>query len=528
MKKHGSSYIKNLLLPCLAFSVFAGVMSSLIITLFKWAAEHVISLSLWLYSVARQSPLWLLLLVLGVAAVGFSASLILSLSHACRGGGIPTSIAAIRGIANFKWLASLLVLPVSALLTFLCGLPLGTEGPCVQMGTAIGDGAVKLLGGKRHAGWRRYIMTGGAAAGFSLATGAPLTAIIFSTEELHKRFSPLLFSVTALSVLVSGICARALRALGIGTVGLFDISTTQALPLKVLFAPLAIGLICGGVSVLFTKLYHKFDALMRIKLAKISTKIKFPLIFSSFAIIGYFIPKILGTGHSLTEEMLHSSDVWYVLIVVFLLRAVFMMLSNTAGVTGGIFLPTLAFGALIGALSADAFISLGIVDKSHYILFVTLGMTAFLASTSHIPLTACVFAIEALGAGQNILAVIIAVSAAYLIVELSGQEDFTDTVIETKAHAIHRGKEARVIEVPLTVYKDSFVIGKELQDILWPVSCVVLSIEKKAAVSGRTRISEGDVLTVHYKTYDPVATAEEFEALVGDQPEDVDRVMRPE
>ena len=32
-------------------------------------------------------------------------------------------------------------------------------------------------------------MTGGASAGFSIATSSPITAIIFSMEELHKRLT---------------------------------------------------------------------------------------------------------------------------------------------------------------------------------------------------------------------------------------------------------------------------------------------------------------------------------------------------
>ena len=92
---------------------------------------------------------------------------------------------------------------------------------------------------------------------------------------------------------------------------------------------------------------------------------------------------------------------------------------------------------------------------------------------------------------------------------------------------IHKGKQPRVIEVPLTVYKNSFVIDKELTDILWPASCTLLSIEKGPNHT-KLGIAEGDVLTVHYVTYDPLATADEFEVLVGDQSEEIDRIMRPQ
>ena len=161
-----------------------GFFAAIIITVFKILAEWTIHLSSSVYSAARANPMLLPALVVGAAAIGFAASFILSLSHSCRGGGIPTSISAIRGIVSFRWLKSLLLLPISALLTFLAGLPLGTEGPCVQMGAAVGDGVSKTLGKDKHKGWRRYIMTGGASAGFSIATASPISAIIFAMEEI--------------------------------------------------------------------------------------------------------------------------------------------------------------------------------------------------------------------------------------------------------------------------------------------------------------------------------------------------------
>ena len=92
---------------------------------------------------------------------------------------------------------------------------------------------------------------------------------------------------------------------------------------------------------------------------------------------------------------------------------------------------------------------------------------------------------------------------------------------------VHKNKQPHVIEVPLTIYKGAFVIDKELSDILWPASCTLLSIEKGRNQTGKLGISEGDILTVHYTTYDPVTTANEFEVLVGDQSEEIDRIMRP-
>lgn len=532
MKNYHSHYIKNLLFPCLVFSIFTGFFSSVIITAFKIAASFIIELSENLYAMARTNPANLPLLVGGAAVLGLASALILTFSQGCRGGGIPMAIAAIRGIAGFKWIESVFILPISTFITFLGGVPLGTEGPCVQMGTAVGDGVVRAIGREKSKGWRRYMMTGGAASGFSLATGSPITAILFSMEEVHKRFSPLLFSIVAISVAVSQLTSWLFAFLGFGSTALFHIDTLKAFPVNRIFIPLITGLLCGICSIGFIKLYNFIDNLIRKKLQKLSLCIKFPIIFALSALVGFFCAEILGTGHALIdhllgEHLLESKTFWYFLVTVFIIRVILMMVSNTAGITGGIFLPTLAFGAILGALSAEAFIALGLISAEYYTILVVIGMVSFLGASSRIPLTACVFAIEALGGFNNVLPIIVAVTVAFLAVEASGLGDFTGTVIKTRAHMVHKGKQPRTIEVPLTVYMGSFVIDKELTDILWPASCTLLSIEKGPNHTSKLGIAEGDILTVHYVTYDPEATADEFEVLVGDQSEEVDKIMRP-
>ncbi len=531
MKNYNSHYIKNLLLPCLVFSIITGIASSIFVIIFKVVSSFVVKLSENVYDTVREKPILLPLLIIGAALLGMIASFIVKFSHSCRGGGIPTSIAAIRGIVNFNWIKSIFLLPVSALITFFVGVPLGTEGPCVQMGTAVGDGVVRVLGKEKHKGWRRYMMTGGASSGFALATGSPITAILFSMEELHKTFSPLLFSVVSVSVVSSQLMARLFSKLGFGSPYLFEIDIFEAFPLDLVYIPIVIGLVCGVCSIFFIKLYNTVDSSLKKYFKNVSVKIKIPVIFMLVSIVGFFFAKILGSGHNLIEHLLgehlfETETFWYLLLFIFVIRAIFMMVSNTSGVTGGIFLPTLAFGAILGAICAEVFIALNVVGEEHYAVMVVFGIVSFLGASSRIPATACVFAIEALGGFNNIIFVIAAVAVAFISVEAAGLADFTSTVIKTKAHSIHKGKEPHVIEVPLTVREGSFVIDKEIRDILWPASCTLLSIEKGPNRTGKIGIAEGDILTVYYKTYDPVVTANEFEVLVGNQSEEIDKIMR--
>ena len=516
---------KKQILPCIGLSMAAGFFSAIIITLFKICTEEVVHLSSSIYATVRATPVWLPALAIGAAAIGFIASLLYSISTSCRGGGIPSSVAAIRGILSFRWWSNLLILPISSLISFFCGLPLGTEGPCVQLGTAIGDGITHCFAKEKHKGWRRYIMTGGASAGFSIATSSPITAIIFSMEELHKHFSPLIMMVASISVMTAQVTVQLFSFIGIEPSVLFHIPAIKELDVKLLFTPLVIGIVCGIGALLFITLYQRTNKLVRALLKKVSVKIVLPILFACVAIIGFFMTESLGSGHSLIENLLTTPSAWYLLVLIFLIRAIVMIISNTAGVTGGVFLPTLSFGALIGALCGKAMIRFEIIEPEYYILMVILGIVAFLGATSHIPVTAAVFALEALGGFNNTLSVIIAVTAAFLIVEAFGMMDFTDTVIESKLRSTKKGKTATIVDVSLTITKNAFAIGKEMRDILLPHACFVVSVERTPEHKGKHELLEGDVISFHYKTYNPSATADELTVIMGEQSEEIRQII---
>ena len=285
MKTDRSTYLKNILLPCLLFSAITGVATGGLIFLFKLAAARVISLSAHIYQWVAGHPNHLPLLLGGAVLLGLVSWLLLKLSPSCRGGGIPTSVALLRGLIDFHWFKSIAVLFASALTTYLGGIPLGTEGPSVQMGTAVGRGTVHLLAYGNRA-WDRYIMTGGACAGFAVATGAPLTGIFFAFEEAHRRFSPMIFMVSAMTA-ISGVTTMKVLCGLCGTSGdMFDFTVDLFLPLTHFWAALVVGVVCGGAAILFTKTYRTLRSLLEERLNRVPFLVKLLLIFVAVALIG--------------------------------------------------------------------------------------------------------------------------------------------------------------------------------------------------------------------------------------------------
>lgn len=520
LKKH-KKFIYGKLLPYIILPGIVGVFTGIFIFLFKVAANYLMHASKSIYSFVRANPTYLPLLILGVTTIGVVSAFILKYAKECRGGGIPTAIASIRGLIPIKWIQGIFVLFTTALMTFFAGVPLGNEGPSVQMGTAIGKGSCEVLGKKKRA-YERYIMSGGACAGFAVATGAPISGVLFALEETHRKFSPVLFIVAAVAVLSGTITQEFLSACFSIDTTFFDLTITEILPARNLWIPIIIGAICGFSAVLFTFLYKIVQKLNKTVLVKLTRFKKIIIIFASASILGFLCEDFIGTGHSLIEKIFDGEVFWYVIILAFIVRAISMIFASSEGVSGGIFVPTLTFGAMIAALVSKCCIAIGAFDEKYFAIMVVVGMVSFLSASSRTPITALTFAAEALCVSANILPVVIGVVVSYIIVELSGKVAYTDTVIESRAEAAHRGKTPIIIDSHITVKPEAFAVGMEIRDLLLPPTCAVLSVDstKSDAPKHTGALHEGDVLHVHYQTFDPEDTMQILSQIFGEQETD--------
>ncbi len=522
MKQNQTTYIKNILIPCFVFSLFTGVFTGVLIFLFKVASSYILGVSADIYGFVRENPVWLPCLIIGAASIGFVSALILSHTKNARGGGIPTSVAILRGLIEFRWFKSIFHLFGTACLTFLGGVPLGNEGPSVQMGTAVGRGTIRLFG-KKHKALDRYIMTGGACGGFAVATGAPLTGILFAFEEAHRRFSPMIFMTAAMTVTAATAVMRFLCSLTSVSPFLFDFDISAALPLRFIWIAAVVGIVCGFAAVLFTKMYAVIGKFLRGTLGKLPFTVKIVSIFALVALFGFASDGFIGTGHGIIHEIVEGHGIWYSMIMYFCVRALFLMLANNAGVSGGIFVPTLAFGALLGALLSKAAVALGVIPAEYFIVPVIIGMASFLAAASRTPISAISFSLEALCGLSNILPITLGVTLAFIVIETVGITSLHDMVINQKVESFNHGKTSTVVDALVKVMPGSFAVGKEPRDILWPPTCMVLSVKKPYNAHSSHEvgiIGDGDILHIHYQTFEEKTTFGAIEAIVGVQTED--------
>ena len=514
MKKSQITYIKNIILPCLVYSGITGLFTGVLIFLFKLCISKVIPFSAELYALVRENVSYLPLLLLGAAALGGISALILRYAPDCKGGGIPTSITLLRGLTSFSWVKSIFLLFPSALVTYFGAVPLGTEGPAVQMGTAVGRGVIRIFA-KHRLAWDRFVMTGGASAGFAAATGAPVTGIFFAFEEAHRRFTPMLFMTSAVSAITSTAVMQYLCPLAGLSPHIFHLEINAVMPLKLLWTAAVIGLVCGFSGAVFTKIYSLVHSVSE----NIPMAVKTVAVFVLTALTGHFLPDFIGTGDGLIEKLLEGHAPWKLLPLLFCLRGIFLIVANNVGITGGLFVPNLCFGAIIGGLCGKFMLLAGLIAEEYYVVCVVMGIAAFLAASSRTPIMATLFSAECLSGLGNIIPIGLCVTISYMTIETLGIHDFTDIVIESKLKKLRKGKKDKVIDCKFTVTEDAFAVGKEIRDILWPPTCTVLAVHKKPSTHhhSRTGIAEGDVLTLHYHTYDEQETYTSIEAILGKQ-----------
>lgn len=510
----------NIITPAFLFGSIAGVATAVVINLYKYVAGKVIHLSEVIYQGISARPIWLLLAL----AVLFGFAYLVAVTHkkwpSIKGGGIPASIGILRGLISFKWVTTLLGTFIASLTTFLIGVPLGNEGPSVQMGTAIGRGSIprKL---KKHKAWERYTMTGGACAGFSVATGAPISGVLFAIEEAHQRISPMIIMVAAVSVSTSYLTTEIMAPLLGVSKTLFPSLELVDLKVTDVWLPLIIGAIIGLFAVGFLKFYKLVHSIMTTKLVKIPAYIKIFAIFALTLILGTLSYSFISTGHHLIVDLLLGREAVYLLFLILIVRVTLTLLANTGGLTGGIFLPLMAIGTLVSALIGEGVMALGLGEE-YYSLILVLGITACIAGMMKMPLTAIVFALEALSAFDNVIYVVLVSIVAFAITEIFEVKSVTDSVLENRIHDLYHGKKGKVIDTFVTVDEDSFAVGKQIRDIFWPANLFVLSLKRGengpvVDKHGGEDMRAGDILHVRYSTLDEAATREELLAIVGEQ-----------
>jgi chloride channel protein, CIC family len=365
----------------LVLTLVIGALVGLIVVAFILLTENV---GARLYPVG--SPAWhrVLIPIIGSLLMGY---LLFRFFPNARGSGVPQTKAALYaadGRIAFKTVFGKFFCTSA---TLASGIPLGREGPSVQ----VGAGIASLLGRKLGLSTEKVkaLIPVGAAAAIAAAFNTPLAAVLFALEEVvGDLHAPVLGSV----VLASATSWAVLQLL-LGNHPLFAVPQYQLVhPVEfALYAVLGVagGLVSAAFSGLLLKLREKF-------LAAPGKTLPFqPMVGGVLVgLMGWFVPQTLGVGYVHVGSALNGSMAWRLMALLLVLKLVSVAVSYASGNAGGIFGPSLFLGAMLGGVVGTVghyFFPSHVADSGAYAL---VGMGTAFAGIVRAPMTSVMMIFE--------------------------------------------------------------------------------------------------------------------------------------
>ncbi len=364
-------------------------------------------------SLERRAPLAAFL----VTPLGFALSSWVSRRYFPNSGGsgIPQAIAArhLAGRAARERLVSMRIAigkVILLLIGLLCGASIGREGPTVQVGASIMFAAGRLSP-RRQPG----LILAGASAGVSAAFNTPLAGIVFGIEEMSRSFE-----VRTSGLIVGGVIAAGLTSMALqGEYTYFG--TTHAIigpsAQGWLAVPL-LGLAGGLLGGLFSRILILFGAGIPGRAGRAIKRS--PVVFAALcglvvAICGLLSGgTVFGTGYLQARGLVQGDAVMPAAFGVLKLLAT--VASSISGIPGGIFAPSLAVGAGMGAEIA------WLLPGAPAQALVVLGMVAYFSGVVQAPITAFVIVAEMTNDHAMVVPLMLASVIAYGVSRLVCKE----------------------------------------------------------------------------------------------------------
>ncbi len=357
------------------------VLVGLLSALFALAAEVSGDLFRMLVS---HSPYWpLLVSPLGLVLVAWLTQ---RYFPGAQGSGIPQSIAALQETSDAfrRSVLSVRIAVGKILLTILgllCGASIGREGPTVHIGASVMYALGRFAQFERHHLDHGLILAGG-AAGIAAAFNTPLAGIVFAIEEMSRSFEERSSGIILSTVLFAGVTALAV----LGNYNYFG-STGAVLGeardwLAVPVAGVVGGLLGGIFATLLVRLTRAVAPVIR----------RHPFAVPAACGLGIALLGLVsggltyGTGYQEASHVITGGQelpVYYSFT-----KMAATLVSYLSGIPGGLFAPTLATGAGLGANLHE------IISLAPFEVMVLLTMVAYFAGVVQTPITGFVVVME--------------------------------------------------------------------------------------------------------------------------------------
>jgi chloride channel protein, CIC family len=365
----------------LLLTLAIGALTGLAVVAFILLTER---LGMRLYPVGSAAWRRVLIPVGGSLCIGY---LLFRYFPNARGSGVPQTKAALFAREGVITLRTAIGKFFCTSITLAVGIPLGREGPAVQVGGGIASVLGRRL--KLRPEKVKALIPVGAAAAIAAAFNTPLAGVLFALEEvMGDLHAPVLGSV----VLASATSWVVLRLL-LGNNPLFNVPQYRLVhPLE--FGVYAVlGIMGGLVSAIFTKL------LLGIR----KRFLRFPRETVWFqpaiggllvGLMGWSVPQVLGVGYGYVGDALNGRLALKLMILLVVLKLLGACTSYASGNAGGIFGPSLFIGAVLGGAVGTLAHRLLPTYTAASGAYALVGMGAVFAGIVRAPMTSVVMIFE--------------------------------------------------------------------------------------------------------------------------------------
>jgi CIC family chloride channel protein len=297
---------------------------------------------------------------------------------------------------------------IGAVATLGSGGAMGLEGPSLYLGASTGSFVQRRLAKLVPNLDRRTLLVAGAAAGVGAIFKAPATGAVFALEVPYQDDLARRMLLPSLVGAASGYLTYV--AIN-GTTRVLPVRGSPPFSLADLGGAVVLGIAAGISARGFAWLIRRAKTLVATTRARWRVPACGLVIAACFGVAhaateGHLV---IGPGyHTLAWTLDPTRAAWLVALVL-LLRGLATGATVAGGGVGGLFIPLVVMGALLGRLASIA------VGETETTLFVIVGVAAFLGAGYRVPLAAVMFVAETTGRAGFVVPGVLAAVAAELV-----------------------------------------------------------------------------------------------------------------
>jgi CIC family chloride channel protein len=316
----------------------------------------------------------------------------------------------------------------------------GSEGPIVQIGAALGSGVGQIF--KLSESNLKTLIACGASAGIAAIFNAPIAGVMFALEVILGDFAISAFAPVVLAAVLSAVVVHTYW----GDFAVFTVPDYRFVDGSELGWYLVLAALAGIVGVIFIRTLYGVDHFFEHRLTGVPAWGRPVLGGVLVGGIGLVFPEVMGVGYRTIGEALHGDLLLQTALVFLLFKIITTSLTLGSGGSGGFFAPSLFIGAALGeafGLFAQSYLP-GVVSPPG--VFALVGMGAFVAGTTHAPLTATLIIFEMTGSYHIILPLMFTTILAVVVARSIERESIYSLKLARQGVRLHHGRDLSVLE----------------------------------------------------------------------------------